>query len=151
MLMADAIVTLITWLPYNLYIAITDSFYDPLMVKHSKRQIYTIDVCLLATMLSNCFTSPIVYYIFNLSFRVRKFIHLRSAAKQITVLVWIVLNLCFQKDTRNVLRRFHEQKLRLTTLQTEKTESPMWLSHRMRVSQQASQLWSLCITQALWR
>ena len=70
MLMADAIVTLITWLPFNLHLSITSSIQEQMTQWYSERERFSMDIVLLCIMLSNCFTSPIVYYTFNVSFRV---------------------------------------------------------------------------------
>ena len=72
MLVVDAIVTLVTTLPFNLYLSIVFANEESFFSTYSFREIFTMDVLLSGIMLTNCFTSPIVYYTFNNSFRVRK-------------------------------------------------------------------------------
>ena len=71
MLMIDAFLTLATWLPWNLYMVIADSLGSTFSSIYTEREIFSIGVVLTGVMLTNVFTTPIVYYIFNRNFRVR--------------------------------------------------------------------------------
>ena len=70
MLMVDAFLTLATWLPYALYRTITlflgDYFYDA----YSWHTIFVFEEILFTLMMTNMFSTPIVYFVFNKSFRV---------------------------------------------------------------------------------
>ena len=72
MLVIDAFLTLATWLPINIYITVIGSIGKPFYRAHTWKQIFTIDACLFGLMMTNGFTTPIVYFIFNSNFRVSK-------------------------------------------------------------------------------
>ena len=68
--MVDAFLTLATWLPYNLYVTILENHIDEFLKKYTGRQIFAMDATLVGIMVSNAFTTPVVYFIFNQHFRV---------------------------------------------------------------------------------
>lgn len=70
MLVVNAFLTLSTWLPFNLYIAILENHIEEFWNKYTLRQLFTMDTVLIGVLLTNAFTTPIVYYIFNRHFRV---------------------------------------------------------------------------------
>ena len=68
--MVDAFLTLVTWLPKALYWPIIQHLGDSLYDTHSWHTILTVEEVLLAIMLTNMFSTPIVYFLFNRGFRV---------------------------------------------------------------------------------
>ena len=58
MLMADAVVTLITWLPFSLYFSIAPYNNSKSLAQFTEPQKLSVDVVLAGIELSNCFTSP---------------------------------------------------------------------------------------------
>ena len=68
--MVDAMVTLVTWLPLNLYLSIYYANEDYFVSTYTRRERFAFEAVLFGLMLTNCFTSPFVYYYFNLAFRV---------------------------------------------------------------------------------
>ena len=70
MLVVNAFLTLSTGLPFNLYIAILENHIEEFWNKYTLRQLFTMDTVLIGVLLTNAFTTPIVYYIFNRHFRV---------------------------------------------------------------------------------
>lgn len=71
MLVVDSFLTLVTWLPYNIYPPVIEA------AARSKADVYddpSADIrgfrILTALMLTNVFSTPIVYFIFNRHFRV---------------------------------------------------------------------------------
>ena len=86
-LVTDSLVTLVTWLPHTICVTVTTHYFLNSTLTFSHDQVYTIiqmykikdfTCCLLMT---NCFTSPVIYFCFNKAFRVscrtlkRWFIH----------------------------------------------------------------------------
>ena len=71
MLVIDAFLTLLTWLPYNIYPSIMEN--RNLMTSDMDTIQFRVTVfhVLTAMMLTNVFSTPIVYLIFNRHFRVR--------------------------------------------------------------------------------
>ena len=70
MLVIDASVTLVTWLPFNLLYSISGGVES--LENLTTRQIFILDSLLLGLMMTNVFSSPVIYIIFNRAFRVRK-------------------------------------------------------------------------------
>ena len=66
MLAVDAFVTVITWLVVVIPAVMTKDFKERIG-DYNKR---VIDLIVTAIYMSNCFSTPIVYYIFNNSFKV---------------------------------------------------------------------------------
>ena len=69
MLMVDALLTLATWLPYTLYaliVAHIDGFYD----NYSPKTVVSLEQSLFLLMMTNMFSTPVVYFVFNRNFRV---------------------------------------------------------------------------------
>ena len=71
MLVVDSFLTLVTWLPYNIYPPVIEA------AARSKSDVYddpSADIrgfrILTALMLTNVFSTPIVYFIFNRNVRV---------------------------------------------------------------------------------
>ena len=72
MLVVDAFLTLVTWLPSNVYSSMAET--SQVNVNYSLEQLQMLIKVfqfLTVLMLSNAFTTPIVYFIFNKNFRVR--------------------------------------------------------------------------------
>ncbi|XP_067942590.1 rhodopsin-like [Watersipora subatra] len=65
MLAVDALLTLITWLPFNIFL-VFDS--EPLLDKNASRYLIT-EVTLYMLMGTNAFSTPVVYFIFSKNFR----------------------------------------------------------------------------------
>ena len=70
MLVVDAILTLITWLPASIYLAVVHHIGASFFKAHTPIQLITITSCLIGLMMTNAFITPIVYFIFNSNFRV---------------------------------------------------------------------------------
>ena len=70
MLMIDTFLTLITWLPYHMYISIAGGIKPSIDNTTNLKEVYTIKLFLTTVSLTNCFSTPIVYFIFNGNFRV---------------------------------------------------------------------------------
>lgn len=75
----DAMVTLITWLPHTTINAITTHYLLNTQINFTDDQVATIitlyrikELCC-CILLTNCFTSPIIYFCFNRQFRVSQF------------------------------------------------------------------------------
>jgi len=67
MLFIVASVTLIAWLPYNIW-SIFYAYYDPL--DDVPQGNHYADTVLFALQLTNAFTSPIVYFVYDRYFKV---------------------------------------------------------------------------------
>ena len=70
MLVVDAMVTLATWLPHNIYTAATEALGDDLYVIYTERHVWVMDTVFSALMATNAFSTPVIYFIFNKQFRV---------------------------------------------------------------------------------
>ena len=70
MLVVDAFMTVLTWLPYYLFYSITLSFFSHIRASYSERQTFALDVFMFALIMTNAFSTPIVYFVFNRHFRV---------------------------------------------------------------------------------
>lgn len=77
-LVTDSVVTLVTWLPHTICVTVTTHYFLNSTLTFSHDQVYTIiqmykikdfTCCLLMT---NCFTSPVIYFCFNKAFRVSR-------------------------------------------------------------------------------
>ena len=67
MLVVDAFLTILTWIPEEIfYLMIVVSLEEHLEMKKQ----YTIAVVLQGLSLTNVFSTPIVYYLFNNNFKV---------------------------------------------------------------------------------
>jgi hypothetical protein len=69
MLVVDASVTLITWLPHNLFISLKLS-YPALFELYIWSQIAVTQDTLIAIVFTNSISTPLIYLIFNKAFRV---------------------------------------------------------------------------------
>ena len=86
MLVIDASVTLVTWLPFNLLYSISGGVES--LENLTIRQIFILDSLLLGLMMTNVFSSPVIYIIFNRAFRVRQFSdisHTHDSSKQVAI------------------------------------------------------------------
>ena len=73
MLVIDALLTVATWLPYNLCLAVTASYGVEIYKMYTLRTLLTVDAVLKGVMFTNAFSTPVVYFIFNKHFRVSMF------------------------------------------------------------------------------
>ena len=70
MLVVDAFLTLVTWIPISLYASVVEIIQlDDYSFEQLQRLIKVYQF-LKVLMLTNAFTTPIVYFIFNKNFRV---------------------------------------------------------------------------------
>ena len=67
MLAVDAFLTVTTWLPYRIYDSLVVSLYDNPYRNETLDIVYSV---LTLLKLTNAFTTPVVYFIFNKYFRV---------------------------------------------------------------------------------
>ena len=75
MLVIDAFLTLITWLPYQIFSAVYESSQSEIQYTPEEiEDIVRIHQILTILMLTNTFSTPIVYFIFNRNFRVSLFV-----------------------------------------------------------------------------
>ena len=72
MLAVDALVTISTWLVFTGPAVMTEEFKD----NTDRQTMLLIELFLTAIYMSNCFTTPIIYYVFNNSFKVSEMISL---------------------------------------------------------------------------
>ena len=70
MLVFDAVLTVTTWLPFNLYLAISAGFGYSFLQMYTIRQVLTMEAILRGIMLTNLFSTPVVYFASNSNFRV---------------------------------------------------------------------------------
>ena len=68
MLVVDSFATLLTWLPFNIYPAVVETL--GLTKLDDSSNIFRVFRVLTALMLTNVFSTPIVYFVFNTNFRV---------------------------------------------------------------------------------
>ena len=68
MLVVDAFLSLLAWLPQDLYFALLSDADAELSMYDTN--LLTIDASLAALISTNAFTTPVVYLIFNENFRV---------------------------------------------------------------------------------
>ena len=70
MLVIDAFLTLITWLPYNVYEIIADGLGGDIFDSYTTEQLDVMSRTLVVIVITNMFSTPIVYFTFNRHFRV---------------------------------------------------------------------------------
>lgn len=73
MFVADAILTFFTWLPAKIYPVVNNGLEEWMGTIFPDRQKFIVKTVLGIAMASNCFTTPIVYFVFNNYFRVSAF------------------------------------------------------------------------------
>ena len=66
----DGLLTVTTWLPYNLYLAITASYGLEFFTMYSIQTVLIVEAILKGIMFTNAFSAPVVFFIFNSHFRV---------------------------------------------------------------------------------
>ena len=74
MLVIDAFLTLTTWLPVHLYVSVIGFTGEQFYEAYTLKEILTTNAWLFGLMITNAFTTPIVYFIFNSNFRVSKYL-----------------------------------------------------------------------------
>ena len=73
MLATDAIVTVVTWLPYcgyQIYEYGSDDGHRGIFQRYSLKQNFVPHAAFTGLLLTNCFTTPVIYYMFQSAFRV---------------------------------------------------------------------------------
>ena len=73
MLATDAIVTVVTWLPYcgyQIYEYGSDNGHRGIFQRYSLKQNFVPHAAFTGLLLTNCFTTPVIYYMFQSAFRV---------------------------------------------------------------------------------
>ena len=68
--MVDAFLTVGTWLPSKIADNTSDEYQNALSNAYTERRVFVIAVGLVGLLLTNVFTTPIIYFIFNRQFRV---------------------------------------------------------------------------------
>ena len=84
MLVVDGLLTVATWLPYNIFLPLIVTMNQELEAMYRRKDIMTIETVLGAIMFTNVFSTPFVYFIFNKSFRVSTKKHFKIIVAYIT-------------------------------------------------------------------
>ncbi|XP_067942901.1 C3a anaphylatoxin chemotactic receptor-like [Watersipora subatra] len=82
MLMADAFTTLITWLPYNIWLLTAELMSPSYFEAFPKGKVYLVYTALFFTMATNTFSTPVVYFTFNRYFRMDTKMWLQNLQKR---------------------------------------------------------------------